>query len=91
MPDASIVEALRQGDESAFVSPVGCYYASLGESHSTPFTMMECPHGLEESSAVELDCFFPMHHPRWPGRWSQPPNPWTLTPEDYILQQEVFD
>jgi RNA polymerase sigma-70 factor (ECF subfamily) len=55
------------------------------EGRTLPFSALERPDGVPEA-AVEAHRFLDAEHPRWPGHWAAPPEPW---PEDRLLAGET--
>jgi len=58
--DSPLVEALRAGDERAFLGLVGSLHPA----------MMRFARGVDPAE------FLPPSHPRWAGHWAKWPEPW---------------
>jgi RNA polymerase sigma-70 factor, ECF subfamily len=54
------------------------------ESRSVPLSSL----AADDEPSVDPDRFFPPDHPRFPGGWSAPPEPW---PEDALLAEETLE
>lgn len=59
------------------------------EGRSIPFSSLT-PDGPDEPS-VDPDRFLGAGHPRWPGHWASPPDPWHEQPEQRLLSGETRD
>jgi RNA polymerase sigma-70 factor, ECF subfamily len=55
------------------------------EARSVPFSSL-APDDDEGEPAVDPSRFLPPDHPRWPGHWSAPPQPWA---EQKLLDKEA--
>lgn len=61
------------------------------ESRSIPFSDLEpFEEGDDLLPSVDPLRFNPPDAARYPGGWSDPPQPWAITPEDAVLGQEVM-
>jgi RNA polymerase sigma-70 factor (ECF subfamily) len=56
------------------------------EARTVPLSSLDGPDG--DGSSVDPERFFGSDHPRFPGGWATPPEPW---PEDALLAQETLD
>ena len=56
------------------------------EGRTLPFSALARP-GIVPDPAVEPDRFLDSEHPRWPGHWASPPQPWA--PEERLLARET--
>ena len=53
-----------------------------------PLSALVNPAGVPEA-AVEPDRFLDQQHPRWPGHWASPPQPWE--PAAWLAAKETRD
>jgi len=61
------------------------------EGRCIPFSELDYREDGDGEPVVPPERFFPPDHPKWPGGWSMPPEPWHNSPEDQILSEELKD
>jgi RNA polymerase sigma-70 factor (ECF subfamily) len=62
---------------------------ALRERRTIPFSAFEVRDPSDEP-AVDPARFLPASHPKWPGNWASPPQPWSMGPEGTALDRETL-